>query len=764
MAGYSVESLLAWMKDTPRLFGWDGVMAVSSDKVNAVLQQGYKTQLSEGIAHQVPSGHIDIADTDISYYFSHFILGAPVLLFESGSFDIPTFPVQMPVVSGVLTQVETILGVARVLRLSAYEPTNGPLLRLQLRLSSEAGKVDVDLALGEEPVLLFPGAEHEKERIGEFFQAWLRHPDNEGRVYPLSVFTEQGNTMLAVRRVDIRTQLEDANSSQPEKKGAVLFFLTTEYGVTGAFPGNEGDIRYLIPNDAQPVYSATSLFSQPVLYRAAFGNSVLQLLEGAEFRFDKEPAEPLRQMTALAGSFQVAAGHYRGTEYEFQSEPFTVSAAGGQQPLTVTFESAKASQTWQFPCTVTFSYRAVGGTQWTPLTASFNVSLRHEFLLWADESGARALEGQLFSPYGDDQEVTPVSGLPGNLDPLLLQQIKGFIAYTIKGALLERFSQTLNTTATESFVEQWTLAGEQRVQPLVKALPHDLAMFGQVGAAQDGLHIVEQSPLLLAGASLQFTTEPPGQGLRWSLENAPGSEGNPGTITADGGLYRAPPAHTMAQGLHRVLVVVRDASNRVATALVTIQAYGVSIDPLIEVCNYGESVTLTAGVLGDGVPQWSIKNRVEGESGELIGDDPQGDRTYVAHGDVSGKSYVLDEIEVRDSLSGQARSAWMLVIQSKGVGLHVRPRADASPVAGQIQLEAVINGTVQPDTQWRLGADSPGEISTTGGLYISDPLAPQRFVLILAEVDIPTFGRFEGYLILPLPLNDFPDVLAALGQ
>jgi hypothetical protein len=289
-------------------------------------------------------------------------------------------------------------------------------------------------------------------------------------------------------------------------------------------------------------------------------------------------------------------------------------------------------------------------------------------------------------------------------------------------------------------------------------------MFGQVGAAQDGLHIVEQSPLLLAGASLQFTTEPLGQGLRWSLENAPGSEGNPGTITADEGLYRAPPAHTMAQGLHRVLVVVRDASNRVATALVTIQAYGVSIDPLIEVCNYGESVTLSAGLLGDGVPQWSIKNRVEGESGELIGDDPQGDRTYVAHGDVSGKSYVLDEIEVRDSLSGQARSAWMLVIQSKGVGLHVRPRADASPVAGQIQLEATINGIVQSDTQWRLGADSPGEISTTGGLYISDPLAPQRFVLILAEVDIPTFGRFEGYLILPLPLNDFPDVLAVLGQ
>lgn len=760
MAGYSVESLLAWMKDTPRLFGWDGVMAVSSDEVNAVLQQGYKTQLSQGVAHQVPSGSIDIANTDISYYFSSFILGAPVLLFESGSFDIPTFLVQMPVVSGVLTQVEKTLGVARVLRLSAYEPASGPPLRLQLQLSSEAGKVDVDLALGEEPVLLFPGAEYEKERIGEFFQAWLRHPDNQGRVYPLSVFTDQGNPMLAVRRVDIRTQLEDANSSQPDKKGAVVFFVTTEYGVTGAFPGNEGDLRYLIPNDTQPVYSATSLFSQPVLYRAAFGNAVLQLLEGAEFDFNSEPAEPLRQMTALAGSFQVTAGDYQGTEYEFQSEPFTVSAVSGQQPLTVTFESAMAKQSWQFPCTVTFSYRAMGGTQWMPLTASFNVSLRHEFLLWADESGARAMEGQLFSPYGDDQEVTPVSGLPGDLDPLLLQQIKGFIAYTIKSALLERFSQTLNTTATESFVEQWTLAGEQHVLPLVKALPHDLAMFGQVGAGQDGLHIVEQSSLLLAGASLQFTTEPPGQDLRWSLENAPGSEGNPGTITEQG-LYRAPPAHTMAQGLHRVLVVVRDASNRVATALVTIQAYGVSIDPLIEVCNYGESVTLSAGVLGDGMPEWSIKNPVEGESGELIGDDPQGDHTYVAHGDVSGKSYVLDEIEVRDSFSGQARSAWMLVIQSKGVGLNVRPKADTSPVAGQIQLEAEINNIVQPGTQWRLGADSPGEI-TADGLYIGDPLAPQRFVLILAEVDLPGFGRFEGYLILPLPLNEFPDVLAAL--
>ncbi|MFS2161303.1 hypothetical protein ACCD10_28745 [Pseudomonas sp. Pseusp122] len=169
--------------------------------------------------------------------------------------------------------------------------------------------------------------------------------------------------MLAVRRVDIRTQLEDTGSGQAEKKGAMLLFVTTAHGMTGAFPGNEGEIRYLIPNDAQPVYSATSLFSQPVLYRAAFGNAVLQLLEGAEFEFVNEPAEPLRKMIARAGSFQVSAGDYRGTQYEFRSEPFTVSAGSGQQPLTVTFESARASQSWQFPCTVTFSYRAVGGAQ-----------------------------------------------------------------------------------------------------------------------------------------------------------------------------------------------------------------------------------------------------------------------------------------------------------------------------------------------------------------------------------------------------------------
>ncbi|MFS2196336.1 hypothetical protein ACCD02_29835 [Pseudomonas sp. Pseusp88] len=105
----------------------------------------------------------------------------------------------------------------------------------------------------------------------------------------------------------------------------------------------------------------------------------------------------------------------------------------------------------------------------------------------------------------------------------------------------------------------------------------------------------------------------------------------------------------------------------------------------------------------------------------------------------------------------------MLVIQSRGVGLNVRPKADDNPVAGQIQLEASVNGIVQSDTQWRLGADSPGEI-TADGLYISDPLAPQRFVLVLAEVDLPVFGRFDGYLILPLPLDAFPDVLAALAN
>lgn len=57
----------------------------------------------------------------------------------------------------------------------------------------------------------------------------------------------------------------------------------------------------------------------------------------------------------------------------------------------------------------------------------------------------------------------------------------------------------------------------------------------------------------------------------------------------------------------------------------------------------------------------------------------------------------------------------------------------------------------------------PGTIDTEG-VYRATPGATERFVLIFGIVDGGPWGKFEGYLILPLPLVEFPKVLEVLSQ
>lgn len=62
MAGYSAESLLAWMKDTTRLRGWDAIVALDGDKVNGLVEHVYQHQTSLQFrrCEQLDGGHDDV--------------------------------------------------------------------------------------------------------------------------------------------------------------------------------------------------------------------------------------------------------------------------------------------------------------------------------------------------------------------------------------------------------------------------------------------------------------------------------------------------------------------------------------------------------------------------------------------------------------------------------------------------------------------------------------------------------------------------------
>ncbi len=757
MAGYSAESLLAWMKNTTRLRGWDAIIALDGDKVNELLDHVYQQGAAQGLSRPVPDGSITIPNTDDSHFFSGCVLGAPALSFRHSGLEHSLLAWRIPVIAGVHTVVENTNGQHNVYRITAYDPLNAPGLDFDLQLTSQGPDLVVNLGLAQNLSLDFPGAIIERSTIGEFFQAWLSNPGNQEQLFRLGIFNEQSNELLNVRRIDVRSQLESPDAASVHKKGALLLFTTMQYGVTGGIPSDESDFRYLIPNDAQLSYSATAVFSSHALHRAAFGHAVMQMLQTPDFSFIVSDDKPLQRMIAQAGTFAVPAGGYRSAEFVFESDPFSVQAFNAQHPLTIDFEYAQTTQTWEFPCTLGFRYRALDSDQWQSHNATFNISLKHEFHLIESESDDQAMEGQLYAPYLFDHEVSAVPGTLDNLSAGELEQVNGFVAYTVKHALLQGLSKTLDATGAERFLGGWLLPDEQVLQPVLKRLPYDLAVFGRIDPGASTFIIVEQQALIGTGETLQFTTQPARKGIVWSLANpSGGSVDGLGKIDAQG-VYTAPAGLPVRQGLQRVLIKAMDpGSGHGTTALLTVLTSSVSVSPLIQVCNYGERVALSARSSRATPLKWTLVDPVPGQSGTLEdGVDAPHEQFYVAGPGGAGNTYVLDTITVSDDQHTQSiqvlvlRHAPMLPITLVGVSNELA------------ELKVTINGRDLPVT-WSLSG--PGSIDASG-IYFSDPQAPERFVVVFAELFDEAIGMLAGHLILPLPLSGSSDVLQALtGQ
>ncbi|BBP57883.1 hypothetical protein [Pseudomonas sp. St316] len=764
MAGNSLESLLAWMNGNSQMRGWDLIVALAGGKINLGLQQDHITRLSQGTDLGPITGSIDIPETNVSHYLTGFRLAAPVLSFERASLQSARTSLSLGVAEGTHMMVETAQGLKRVTSLTALDPLNGSQVVLDLTVTADARSVMLDLANSEEVLLKLFNTPTEQREAGKLFKNWFQGLDTGRRVYALGSFAEEGNPFMLTHGVDVRTQARDVQARTPgTEDGALLLFTRMADGGSGSFPGDDSGFRYLIPDDdAQHAYSGTALFSQALIHRAAFGHALVQLLEDAEFErtFDQDGA--LATMVAKHGALQVTAGRYRSLDYEFESEAFSLPAAAGASPLTVEFAQNEVIQRWQGTFALSFRYRPLGGTTWSTHTATFTINLQHEFRLSADESGVSAMEGELFVPYTDTPEVSHVSGLPGTIEPMELEQIKDFVANTVKRGLLERFSTTLTTTSSETFLAGMEIAGRSVVQPHHVALPFDLAMFGQINTSAASFSIVERQPMVAAGRTQQLSTEPAHAGLRWSVENVSGSGSNPGEIDERTGLYQAPPAHALNSTFNRVLVIARDPlTDERSVTLLTVLANPITVNPQIQLCYYGQRVELSAGHLDGSALNWSIKNPVVGESGEVVASDkPGGDHAYIAGPRVARKTYVLDEIEV--SQGAQNQSAYVLVLQHEP-GATIKLVESPDLPEGQIQLQAFVNNQLL-DGQWSLPLGGPGWIDASSGRYSDDFAAQERFVLITVAVDGGDFGMFEGHIILPLPLSSFPTVLEDLAR
>jgi len=801
MSGNSLEALLAWMKEDSQMRGWGMIVALERRKANLLMTQEYIRRFDVGSYLPPILGEIKVVENGFMNVVHDFVMDVPLLSFENAKLNDSKAMLTMSVVGGSEFKLKRESFGWKAEMVDEVDPLSGPKLYLDLLLDRVPGNVELDgrviLDLSKsDNFRLTVGQTPEEQRLGGgFFKDLFNTLPPDKRIWPLGRIEHGTSDLMRPESFVLRTQSSGAaahdSRSSEHGNGAILALIRMAGSNGGDYPG--GDFKYLIPDDAGKDYSATVLFdwarlSTSLGWQKALIDRVKSLFatEDLEYTYSNGQIETV----IIKSGHLLVSGKL---EYKIplmtelgdalvtiHRQPSIVYANSPLTPFTVVFGARGATMHWQSESVddIDVYYNVNNSGDVGPFR--LNLSMRYT----------------LEAVY----ELIEVDGVDGVVEPIILPTTYDFSIERVPEEQLGwRYAtdlptvflvfiasvwvltlEVLHKTISNELVRLWlfiTLYLRSEIRPFVDDIiklnfgqaietvrihaPRDIAYFGRINPARTSFLIDPMRPLMQQGDTQQFSTDPPiDTGLLWSVENLPNDTGDPGAISATG-LYEAPRAITGRFKRVRVTATAPNSGYH-SSALVTVVVHELSVHPLIQVCDVGTTVELKAGSMKHDELTWSIKNPVENESGEVRPSaQTDGDHTYHPGPKVLGRTYVLDEIEVKNSRTNTTRSAHVLVLQQAS-GLPVKI-LNIDLVQGQVQLEAYINGNLV-DAEWSLPMGGPGSIDSMG-LYRVSPSATERFVLIFAVVDAgPPYGKFEGHLILPLPLVEFPELFKVLSQ
>jgi hypothetical protein len=792
MAGYSLEDLLRWMREADIykvMWGWDAIAAISRDKTNILLLQEYIARFTNDSYFEPVSGEVPVVAGNWQEHFHHFILDAPRLSFENADISNSKAKLTCAILGGTQVTMKYEVNVWLAERVVDIDPLQGPKLFLDLDLINVPGNVEsdgriyLDLQDSDNFRLTTGESENEQAMGGKFFQEKFNELDPDQQIWVMGRIEPGADEVMRPQFFKLRTDASDQASRDPRAPsfgdGAILIFICMVGGKAGATPAD--DYRYLIPDDAGGDYSATVLFGRE---RGSLGillDSVADIINSHDFAYDYDEGGHLISATAKSGLLTVAAWQYPVPVNPIDpNDPvFLVKVEVGEftlpadssHPLVIRWNDSELSAVmeWQTRAVVPTTFSAEGHEA-TTQNVLYVLTLRAAYELVDNGVEPVLLRCTAFSVEKHTEIIEAGKGA-GTSDVWkeVFIPIAAGIAYAMFHDVLVRTVIELalrldfSVAATvDPFIQKHIRLnfGKALEGDIIRA-PRDIGFFGRINPTRTSFQISPLQPLMAVGGSQQFSTEPAVNGLIWTVAALPDQIGDIGDINASSGLYQAPAASAIEGRFVRVRVTATDsASGYSSSALVTVLVNELTVNPLIQRCDAGGSVELKAGALGGGELDWEIKNPVEGESGwfdpiEL----PEGNRRYVAApAPVEPvKTYVLDEIEVTHTVTGVKKSVWVLASQ-KAPMLKLKPLTEQTPLpSGQLRLEANLNG--HRTAEWSLPMGGPGSITRDEegyGLYIADPQAVDRFVLIFAKWDTAVIGIVEGHIILPLPLDGFP--------
>lgn len=744
MATRSLQNVLASLSGESKMHGWDVIMALDGKQLNHTLQQDYLARLVDGSGLGGFSGTFPVGTTDLSNHLGGVTLGPVELQFAGAGLTDSKAAVRMVVTGGTQVQLKSDNNIPKAISITVMGAWSNTELRLKWPMGVGSQALELDLALAEEPRLTWFSSENEQRTAGDAFKAWFEAQPNAEQVSTLSTFNYADNRLMQASRLYARIQ--------PDGEGEAALLVFGEFPQSGSnsYPLPDSDFPYLIPDGR---FSATAMFSRPLINRAAMGRAAMGLLVNGEFDFLYSQGGAFEAIRAKSGNLPAGARSFSGEGFEFEHAALDLPAMTAAEALHVSFQQDGALQTWRPQFQFPFQYRETGANTWTVLNANVSLHLKHEFHIDVGED--EPVEGYLYCPYGHTNELTGLTGVDA-VPAEALGELKQFILHTVKRAMLERYFAVLSAYEPKTFLQGVKLAGDSPVQDLETALPFDQALFSRIRPAGAAFTIVEQQQVVGVGKTLPLSTDPQPVGIQWALQALPGGA-VVGSIHRNTGVYTAPVANQLEGTFARVLATATHDGARSIT-LITVLADEIALNPVIQQCPQNETVVITAGVANATGLTWGTPTH-----GTL---GPNGDdlssKIYTPGAAVPGRAYV--EVEITVSQGNRTGKALVLVMQLGANALRVVPEGNLEPGAEALQIKAWGGNPERDLTElatWSIQQGGPGTIEK--GLYESTT-ANAHFVLINASVDGGDGDVRSGHIILPLPLAAHTSVLQALAR
>lgn len=768
--GNSKAELLEWMKGSSKTLGWDALIAVDRATINDVFREHYIELFDGGTPFPEITAGVKINDSAYRY-FDRCVLSPPMLSFVDAKItdSRPVCNLSMEISGGREVTLEYYGATqATALKISYITGINPSRLDMQApverrQVSGAVGAISVDLDHGVNYAVSSGVSELEVALTGALFKREIAAWPPEDRIWDINQLVSVAGP-LTVESFEFRCQQGPGASTKAAENygdGAVIAFIQTKRGERGTLPTNEEALKYLVPDDDGESYSVTTVIN----FHSLASCVAYDLFLSAPPEYFSPPYTPLVSELSGFSAFFYDSGVMSYPEFHapvagssnyVRLKDVAWGMGESERPLfllssdSVDFDSGDI---YNFGCLALgyylctdIDYQEFRNNRWHDFRAALEASVSRKFRYSLDTE-AQKMKPSLIRENQSNISATdrPAEDEPEraggqsvlNAAQHVLHLNLAFIADSAVASLPDIALLPLNSLL---------FSGHKKNYLTEHSRPFDTVLFGHIAPSITAFEITDAMLILGPGRQHPFQINTSTVTVTWSVSNIPGEAGLPtGVINATTGAYVAPAADQIPGSQVRVKVTARSASLH-ASALVTVVAKELSINPLVQMIRTGNSCDLVARSLYGGSQVWEV----DPAKGSLA-NSPNPDRTkrFTAP-DSPAPGTSLDLVEVKVTADGITEKAYVGVIHHNPV---ITVQAGTIDVAAQkVTLSGLMQGTPVPGITWRKLAGS-GEIDAETGIFTAGAFLAEPFVVIQAEA---FGGVLTGYLLLPLPLAPYP--------